>query len=360
MSKGPVSNSKSSYGQASVQAGGGVSISLDQIIATMEEDQTLSSVDKAKVITLLGKCTTGDSRADARTSYLTSLVLVAVGLLILILVVSTFTTLLSTVVDTDRLTRQRHDVSRDLVSITDQCKVSEVGEAGGGWQRLDQFIEYINSNEIVKEFEEDKHFYENGELFRSSNFLVMKNMLEVFLRETGLQKGSRIMDIGAGDGAATDILKSQYSMHPVALVVMDYEFEKIAGKGHEVHKMDFHKITLSDKSFDGIFARHVMEHSIMPHYLLHRLYHLLKGGGFLYVEVPLPSEIKSVVRHENHPNHYSVLTPNCWSALFAKNGFIQMNNYTITTPDMGPTVAIDTYFGWVLQRPVESSSLVVE
>ncbi len=59
------------------------------------------------------------------------------------------------------------------------------------------------------------------------------------------------MDLGAGDGAATDLMRAEHGMHPVALVVMDYEYKKISGKGHEVYVQDFHKITLPDESFDG-------------------------------------------------------------------------------------------------------------
>jgi SAM-dependent methyltransferase len=70
--------------------------------------------------------------------------------------------------------------------------------------------------------------------------------------------------------------------------------------------------------FDCVWARHVLEHSVIPFFVLHEFARVLKPGGILYAEVPSPG---TDCRHEANPNHYSVLTCGMWLQLIQRAGF---------------------------------------
>mmetsp|Transcript_33473 Transcript_33473/g.66645 ORF Transcript_33473/g.66645 Transcript_33473/m.66645 type:complete len:120 (-) Transcript_33473:100-459(-) len=67
-----------------------------------------------------------------------------------------------------------------------------------------------------------------------------------------------------------------------------------------------------------VFARHSLEHTVAPMFVLDELRELLAPNGTLYLEVPMPA---TPSRHEDNANHYSVLGPKMWLALLAKVGY---------------------------------------
>jgi ubiquinone/menaquinone biosynthesis C-methylase UbiE len=81
--------------------------------------------------------------------------------------------------------------------------------------------------------------------------------------------------------------------------------------------MDQSFLDFDDASFDLLWARHVLEHSFMPHYTLTEFRRVLRPGGIMYLEVPAPDTLL----HERNPNHYSVLGKTMWTALLERSGF---------------------------------------
>jgi ubiquinone/menaquinone biosynthesis C-methylase UbiE len=98
-----------------------------------------------------------------------------------------------------------------------------------------------------------------------------------------------------------------------------------------------------DGSFDLVWARHCVEHSVMPFFTLRGFRRILKPGGYLYLEVPAPD---TTFHHETNPNHYSVLSRSGWQSLLKRSGFAMRweDDFTFTLP-AGP----DTYFMFFAQ-----------
>jgi SAM-dependent methyltransferase len=80
---------------------------------------------------------------------------------------------------------------------------------------------------------------------------------------------------------------------------------------------DMHGALFPQGHFDAILARHVIEHSAFPLYLLLSLHRSLKDGGHMAAVVPFP-ETDWVLKH---PAHVSVLPKEQWERLFMLSGF---------------------------------------
>lgn len=162
-------------------------------------------------------------------------------------------------------------------------------------------------------------------------------------RSTFLVKGARILDVGCGQGWALKLF-GKLGYRALGLTLgPDYEVCKAAG--YEVLAMNLHDLDLPDASFDLVWCRHALEHSIFPLFTLHEFRRLLVAGGLIYVEVPAA---ETACRHETNPNHYSLFTKPVWLELFAKAGLTvaKAMDFNVTVPD-GP----DQYWGFLLRSP---------
>jgi SAM-dependent methyltransferase len=135
---------------------------------------------------------------------------------------------------------------------------------------------------------------------------------------TQLPQGSSILDLGPGNGHALDTFRS-LSLVPTGVSISASEAKVLREeKGHNIILGDMHFLKVRENHFNAVWARHVMEHSIMPFYLLHVIHQALSPGGYLYIEVPLAN---SYFQHEDNPNHYSVLSERGWEALVKRSQF---------------------------------------
>jgi len=168
-------------------------------------------------------------------------------------------------------------------------------------------------------------------------------MLEQVLGTCSLPKPGRILDVGCGQGPALDVIR-QKGYHAVGITVNDEDLRVCRENGHEVYKMEQSFLTFPPGTFDLVWARHCVEHSVMPFFTLHGFARILHEGGFLYLEVPAPD---TVCHHEMNVNHYSVLTKSSWKSLLKRCGFqiLWENDFEFTVPS-GP----DTYFMLVCQK----------
>ncbi len=94
---------------------------------------------------------------------------------------------------------------------------------------------------------------------------------------------------------------------------------------------------------DLVWARHVMEHTPVPLYVLQDIHLILRPGtGKLYVEVPAPD---TACRHTTNVNHYSCFERNGWEGLFDKAGFTPIMSFDVqvTVP-----AGEDRYYCWLL------------
>jgi SAM-dependent methyltransferase len=167
-------------------------------------------------------------------------------------------------------------------------------------------------------------------------------MLEQILGSAPFPKPGRILDVGCGQGPALDFIRDR-GYHAVGITINDEDLRVCRAKGHEVHKMEQSFLDFPDGSFDLVWARHCVEHSVMPFFTLRGFRRILKPGGYLYLEVPAPD---TTFHHETNPNHYSVLSRSGWQSLLKRSGFAMRweDDFTFTLP-AGP----DTYFMFFAQ-----------
>ncbi len=168
-------------------------------------------------------------------------------------------------------------------------------------------------------------------------------MIDRVLTSCGIPKPGRILDVGCGQGPALDLLRER-GYHAVGITINDEDLRVCREHGHEVHKMDQSFLEFSPGEFDLVWARHCVEHSVMPFITLHGFHRVLREGGFLYLEVPAPD---TTCHHETNTNHYSTLTRSAWLSLLRRCGFQVMwdNDFVFEVP-AGP----DMYYMFVCQK----------
>lgn len=131
-----------------------------------------------------------------------------------------------------------------------------------------------------------------------------------------IPSNARVLDVGCGQGVALAPLRERGCIAS-GITLNDTDVAVCRAHGFDVRKMDQSFLEFEDASFDVVWARHVLEHSIMPYYTLTEFRRVLRPGGFMYLEVPATD----TVGHERNPNHYSVLGQKMWMALLERSGF---------------------------------------
>ena len=155
--------------------------------------------------------------------------------------------------------------------------------------------------------------------------------------------GARVLDVGCGQGVALEIFRDA-GLDPLG-ITLGPDVEACQAKGLNALEMDFAFLDFPDASFDLLWCRHAIEHSVFPFFTLAEMYRVLRPGGVLYLEVPAPD---TACRHQTNPNHYSVLGKSMWLELIRRTGFPQARvldlNFTVAA---GP----DTYWAFLQQKP---------
>lgn len=169
---------------------------------------------------------------------------------------------------------------------------------------------------------------------------ITASVLDALLPKYQIDKSTRILDIGCGQGPALDLFREKGYTSVTGITLNDVDVAVCREKGHSVQKMDQSFLEFPDSSFSFVWARHVIEHSIFPYFTLSEFARVIDTGGYLYLEVPAP---ETSCHHETNPNHYSVLNMGSWKSLLGRCGFdIQEDVHFRFTTGMGP----DEYWGF--------------
>jgi SAM-dependent methyltransferase len=156
-------------------------------------------------------------------------------------------------------------------------------------------------------------------------------------------RGKRVLDVGCGQGVALEKFV-EYGAVATGLTFGE-DFEVCKQKGFDVYAMDMSFLDFPPETFDLIWARHSLEHSLFPYFTLDGLCSVLKRGGMLYVEVPAPD---TSANHQRNPNHYSCLTRDSWAALFDRVGLTTLEYFAL---DMELVCGPDVWYSFFLQKP---------
>lgn len=175
---------------------------------------------------------------------------------------------------------------------------------------------------------------------------IIENFVKVLNKSCPSNKFKKVLDVGCGSGGALEEL-TKYGYEPTGISINKKEIEICKNKGYKALLMDQSFLEFEDKTFNIIWARHVLEHSIMPAYTLQEFKRVLKDDGVLYIEVPSPS---TQIVHENNPYHFSMFTKNVWSALFIKSGFklVYENVISFVVPQPNGKELDDEYINFYL------------
>lgn len=101
-----------------------------------------------------------------------------------------------------------------------------------------------------------------------------------------------ILDVGCSDGFGMRILKNYFPKAKVCGITINPtesmlgETEYGFSQGKDILLMDMHDMTFEDRSFDLIYCRDVLEHSISPLIALYEMNRVLKNDAYAFIIVP--------------------------------------------------------------------------
>jgi len=157
---------------------------------------------------------------------------------------------------------------------------------------------------------------------------ITHQMFAKFMQLFPLSPHAKILDIGCGQWVALQLFKSR-GFDPIGITLNSQDVAVCQQKGYEVYEMD--QSFLDFASFDFVWCRHCIEHSIFPYFTLSEIYRVLKPQGYLYIEVPAHD---TSCKHQANGNHYSVFGKNMWTELIKRSGFeaLQVFDINFHTP----------------------------
>lgn len=198
------------------------------------------------------------------------------------------------------------------------------------YSKLHAFLERRINEDLYPEYPDAGHTHVAHEVLAKIN------------TKWGL-KGKHVLDVGCGQGIALAKL-AEYGAIAKGLT-FGQDFAECKRRGLDVYQMDMSFLEFPDETFDLIWARHSLEHSLFPYFTLHVLFLALKRGGILYAEVPAPD---TSANHQQNRNHYSCLTRSSWTSLFERVGFNIIESQDLNVQLMcGP----DVWYSFYLSKP---------
>jgi 2-polyprenyl-3-methyl-5-hydroxy-6-metoxy-1,4-benzoquinol methylase len=143
-----------------------------------------------------------------------------------------------------------------------------------------------------------------------------------------LEQGRHLLDIGCGSGDF--LLRAKSAGWQV--IGLDFDpkaVEVAANKGLNVKLCRPDALDENSSQFDAITMAHVIEHVHNPLQMLKSCYHLLKPGGFLWIETPNLNSMGHVHYGRNWrglepPRHLTIFTETSLRAALKKSGFVEI------------------------------------
>jgi SAM-dependent methyltransferase len=155
--------------------------------------------------------------------------------------------------------------------------------------------------------------------------------------------GAKVLDVGCGQGVALERFRDA-KLDAIGITLNDEDLRACEAQGYDVRAMDQSFLEFEDGTFDLVWCRHTLEHSIFPYFTLSEFHRVLKPRAWLYVEVPAPD---TACHHETNKNHYSVLGRSLWVSLITRSGFTleASSEITLTVP-----IGDDVYWPFLARR----------
>jgi 2-polyprenyl-3-methyl-5-hydroxy-6-metoxy-1,4-benzoquinol methylase len=148
------------------------------------------------------------------------------------------------------------------------------------------------------------------------------NFVKKYLKKNNANNVN-VLDVGCGNPSFLELLQQNSKVNCTGI-----DFSDSGWKDKNYPNLDLKKVTIedyiTDKQFDVITLWHYLEHDYNPSQTIETLYHHLKQGGKLIIEVPDYKSIsaknqKSYWQGWHSPRHISLLTKKSSSLLFQKD-----------------------------------------
>lgn len=164
-------------------------------------------------------------------------------------------------------------------------------------------------------------FCGNGWYFRAR-----KKVLTDFI-SAAISTGSRILDVGCGDGWLKGVLPGCH----VFGVEADEELRQMAQLRDMTVFREIPYIVSKMERYDSVTCFDVLEHLPDEDKALRNMKHILKPGGSIFVSVPLYPKIWSI--HDENAHHYKRYKKGEVIALLKKHNFIIIRKrYFLSSP----------------------------
>lgn len=121
-----------------------------------------------------------------------------------------------------------------------------------------------------------------------------------------------ILDMGCSDGWMIEKFR-EMGINATGVTVSRKDYEAAKAKGLDVKPADIHNLPFNDNSFDAVWIRHTLEHSLRPKTVLWEIRRVLKDKGYLFLVFP------SMIWKGS--DHYNLLPENEMIDLVESMGF---------------------------------------
>lgn len=172
---------------------------------------------------------------------------------------------------------------------------------------------------------------------------ITASMLERVLSTCALPDGASVLDVGCGQGVALKRF-AERRLQATGITLNPVDVAECRRLGYNVLEMDQSFLEFPDASFDLVWCRHCIEHSVFPYFTLSQFHRVMRPGGWLYIEVPAPD---TACAHQTNGNHYSVLGKNMWASLISRAGFTLVDVMDI---DFSVPAGPDQYWAFIGRR----------
>lgn len=164
--------------------------------------------------------------------------------------------------------------------------------------KFNNYKDYLKS-----QYRTDPKEFMDSRLKIVSSFVYLVPVLEKFgiskprFEKSGPNKGQLkdnniyILDAGCRDGWTVEFLNSIGYTNVLGIELFDEYVDYAKKKGRNVEKGDLHDLKYKANTFDFVYCRHVLEHSLDPIKVLNEMMRVVKKGGAVFCNFPLEEDI---------------------------------------------------------------------
>jgi len=168
---------------------------------------------------------------------------------------------------------------------------------------------------LTKKIDTDGRGYEHSDIINTTDAGCLYYINE-FTSNAPVSEYPKILDIGAGDGGETYILKNR-GYDVIGITIGQDNVTKAKEQYNiDLINTDMNCLNFPINSFDGIMMIQAFEHFLSPFIACIEMWRVLRVGGLCYIDVPSPSDLPMW-----NLGHTNLLYPDQLINIFSMCGF---------------------------------------